>query len=294
MSTKLISMKCPECGAEVNAEEGREQCFCSYCGAKILLNREAAPSEAAVQPDTKAAETPQTHDVQLRVIEAQERVEAHRTKQESLKLTKLAIAAVIILLIAGIIVGFSLANRNGGRPKATRLAGGSAFTVDSVREAIAPASEMAVYKYNYEANGTQEKNKKLFSTNIVIPLTTDEVVFIYAGTIGIGLDVGLVRIDVNNVTRTVELTMPEMKLLYHEIDSDSFKSYNVRDSIFTSFSMEDFNELETALKKEREENLQEQTDIWEKAKIKAEDVIKGLILAMPGSEEYTVRFVWSK
>ena len=40
MSIKLISVKCPECGASLSIEEDRKQAFCSYCGAKILIHNE--------------------------------------------------------------------------------------------------------------------------------------------------------------------------------------------------------------------------------------------------------------
>ena len=37
MAIKFISVKCPECGATLEIEEGRNKAFCSYCGAKILI-----------------------------------------------------------------------------------------------------------------------------------------------------------------------------------------------------------------------------------------------------------------
>ena len=37
---RLISVKCPECGAALQFEEGRQTAFCSYCGTKILLHNE--------------------------------------------------------------------------------------------------------------------------------------------------------------------------------------------------------------------------------------------------------------
>lgn len=40
MAIKLISIRCPECGASLDIEEGRKQVFCSYCGAKILVQNE--------------------------------------------------------------------------------------------------------------------------------------------------------------------------------------------------------------------------------------------------------------
>ena len=35
---KMVSLKCPECNANLELEEGRKQCFCQYCGTKIMLD----------------------------------------------------------------------------------------------------------------------------------------------------------------------------------------------------------------------------------------------------------------
>ena len=40
MSIKLVSVKCPECGANLPIEEGRKQIFCSYCGASVIVTDE--------------------------------------------------------------------------------------------------------------------------------------------------------------------------------------------------------------------------------------------------------------
>lgn len=40
MAVKLISFKCPECGADLNIEADRETAYCSYCGTKILIHNE--------------------------------------------------------------------------------------------------------------------------------------------------------------------------------------------------------------------------------------------------------------
>ena len=37
MAVKLVSVKCPECGAMLDIEEGRDQAFCTHCGAKVVL-----------------------------------------------------------------------------------------------------------------------------------------------------------------------------------------------------------------------------------------------------------------
>ena len=40
MSVKVISIKCPECSAILDVEEGREEVFCTYCGNKIKVQNE--------------------------------------------------------------------------------------------------------------------------------------------------------------------------------------------------------------------------------------------------------------
>jgi DNA-directed RNA polymerase subunit RPC12/RpoP len=40
MSYKLISVKCPECGASLDVEPERKQLYCSYCGSKILIDND--------------------------------------------------------------------------------------------------------------------------------------------------------------------------------------------------------------------------------------------------------------
>ena len=40
MAVKFTSVKCPECGANLPIEEGRERIFCSYCGTQIIMTNE--------------------------------------------------------------------------------------------------------------------------------------------------------------------------------------------------------------------------------------------------------------
>ncbi len=40
MSISFVSLKCPECGASLDIEEGRKQLFCAYCGHKIIIQND--------------------------------------------------------------------------------------------------------------------------------------------------------------------------------------------------------------------------------------------------------------
>lgn len=34
---KMVPLICPQCGAELEIEEDRDTCFCTYCGTKLLV-----------------------------------------------------------------------------------------------------------------------------------------------------------------------------------------------------------------------------------------------------------------
>lgn len=40
MAVSFNSIKCPECGAKLDVEEGREKIFCSFCGTQVLIKDE--------------------------------------------------------------------------------------------------------------------------------------------------------------------------------------------------------------------------------------------------------------
>ena len=35
---KFIEIECPKCGAALNIDEKRKECFCSYCGNKLIID----------------------------------------------------------------------------------------------------------------------------------------------------------------------------------------------------------------------------------------------------------------
>lgn len=40
MAITFNSVKCPECGANLPVEKGRERLFCSYCGTQVIITNE--------------------------------------------------------------------------------------------------------------------------------------------------------------------------------------------------------------------------------------------------------------
>ena len=109
MSIKLISVKCPDCGAQLNIEEGRKTAFCSYCGAKVILSNENEITFRHVdEANLKKAETERM--VKLKQIELMEKRQVYVSKKTSYR-----IKASIVLAIVGvgmIIIGYLIPSQS--------------------------------------------------------------------------------------------------------------------------------------------------------------------------------------
>ena len=98
MSIKLFVVKCPECGAHLDVEEGRRQLFCSYCGAKVIISNENEYIYREVD-EARIVEAEVNERIRLKELEIEA---AKRAQHEPLRkvLTYLWIASIII--VAGI------------------------------------------------------------------------------------------------------------------------------------------------------------------------------------------------
>ncbi len=115
MSLSLISVKCPECGASLNIEEGRSQVFCSYCGTKIIINNENEFIYRTIdEAEIKKAETDRI--LKLREIELNEKKHENDEKIKS-KRTK----GFLIFLIIGLFMMFfgSFMGESSGNPNSS-------------------------------------------------------------------------------------------------------------------------------------------------------------------------------
>lgn len=104
MGINVTNIKCPDCGATLSIEEGRNQMFCSYCGSSILITNENEHiyrniDEAKVkqaEAEIKKAEAEKAIKLKkLEIIEKKREAAAH--------IKKIKINISIILGIIGII-----------------------------------------------------------------------------------------------------------------------------------------------------------------------------------------------
>ncbi len=102
MATNIISVKCPECGAVLQIEEGRKQAFCTYCGAKVLINNDNEHIYRHIdEAGIKQAETEQ-----LVMLKKLELIEKKRAEEQ--KITRLKIGITVLLGVV-MIITFAIA-----------------------------------------------------------------------------------------------------------------------------------------------------------------------------------------
>lgn len=108
---KIISLKCPECGADIDIEEGHRQCFCKYCGTKILIDDgnstytyrkvdEARIKEAEVEKAIRLKE------LELELYDKKSKEDKKRTGRKRMNsITLIVVIIALALLLIGRITG---------------------------------------------------------------------------------------------------------------------------------------------------------------------------------------------
>ena len=97
MTIKFIPVKCPECGADLQIKEGTNQCFCNYCGRKIMIKDS---NEYVIRKVDEARIKESDNEAKVRLKE----LEMEQQKAQNRRNSILIFAAIeIVLIIIGII-----------------------------------------------------------------------------------------------------------------------------------------------------------------------------------------------
>lgn len=196
------------------------------------------------------------------------------------------IVSAVVMLIFGMGIGAKAFSN----PKDKSLPFEKEVTVDSIalRELLLPASDLVSMKYTYTDVGIYENSKKAFG--IKIPLTTDKVIFTYSGIVSAGIDLSDVTFDINNLTKTINITLPSPKFMFHEMNESSFKFYDAKNSIFTETKLEDYTALMTELKSQKEEQLSNDKEFFPSVSENAQNVIIDLLKVAESTSDYKISF----
>lgn len=106
---KMITLKCPACGANLSIEENLKQCFCRYCGAKILIDDGSTMHTYRKIDEARIREAEAREVIRLRELEAEEKKRMAEEKREKTNSIAEAIQTVVLVIALIIILLFSYA-----------------------------------------------------------------------------------------------------------------------------------------------------------------------------------------
>lgn len=86
---KLVDLTCPKCGAAIQVDSEKEFCFCTYCGAKMLIDK----GVTHIIDEAKIREAEALEKVKLAELEA-------KKEKEDGKLMLIILAGMGLLLLA--------------------------------------------------------------------------------------------------------------------------------------------------------------------------------------------------
>lgn len=105
---KLVSLKCPECKANLSVEPGRKQCFCQYCGTKIIIDNEEQVQTFKTVDEARIREAELDNEIRLRQLEIEKmKLEQEQKKQMLNRSLKIKIAIILgIIGMVAILIGY--------------------------------------------------------------------------------------------------------------------------------------------------------------------------------------------
>ena len=145
--------------------------------------------------------------------------------------------------------------------------------------------EMATQSaYCTEVNVTEDA-KELYGMRI--PFTQSKYIYSYDIVIKAGYDFN--EIEWKEKNKTIEVKLPEAKVLSNELDMDSFKVYHEEESIFSKITLEENNDAVKKVKLNAQENAIA-NGLLENARSNAETMLTGFFADEYDLDEYKIVF----
>ena len=163
------------------------------------------------------------------------------------------------------------------------------ISVEKLKEMLAPAGELVSSKYYYTNVASVENYKELFGYKI--PLTTEHTVFSYDGIISGGIDMNAIQYDVDNDNKKIVITLPLPRVISNEIDTSSFKFYDVIKSVFTEISPGEFTGTIDDLKRSEESKLVVDNEFYTQVSENAQKVLQSMLTMSEAVKGYDIQFV---
>lgn len=209
---------------------------------------------------------------------------------------------ILVMMVIGLLLGFFLIPENPGN-SGNAASSGNTLTIGTgagdagriVTDELQEIAELTVLEYDYK-NATDIKDvlKLGNSDRFSFPIfpTQKQIILIYEGKIRIGIDAKELGIEVDpgndGSIRRVTMTLPETKILSHEMDRNNFEYPLEKSGVLNGLSTEDYNLLETTAREQIEEQVRS-SDLFERAENQLKETLTQYIAALYGGVKVEFR-----
>ena len=162
------------------------------------------------------------------------------------------------------------------------------ITNETIGVQIKELKELATIQYKYKEIASREDWNTLF--NIKLPFTKSSFIVTYTGILKLEIDLSETKVEVDENSKTIKVTLPESKVLSNELDLKSLKVYDEKNSIFNPVKVQDYTEF-TQNGKENAEKDAKESGVFDQSKEIAKKVITDLLnLTKEIKENYKIVF----
>lgn len=161
-------------------------------------------------------------------------------------------------------------------------------TKDILEEQISALSELVTNKYMY-TNAKRSSDSKKWIAGWGIPFSERSVLAVYDGTIMASLDLKEVKLDINERTKTITVTLPDSKILSHNIPQETINILESKNGLFNPIKPNDYNRFIAAEEPEMEQRAIDQGLLTE-ANEESKKIIEAFLKTVPGMDAYTLKF----
>lgn len=189
---------------------------------------------------------------------------------------------LLILLILLLICGAALAAFLCGLRQASQAAEPQ-ITGDLLASRLRSVQELVTVSYYYTNMGRFENQVDFYGWKV--PFTTKSFIVSYDGVIKAGVDLDRLQVTVGDEEITV--TLPESRIISHEIPEDSLEVFDESDNLFNHITIEDY----TAFTRDQKSAMEQRAvdgGLLDRADQEARTAVNSLLGIMPGLEDYTL------
>lgn len=198
-------------------------------------------------------------------------------RRMGLKMKILLILLTLLLICGAVLAAFLCGLRQASQAAEPQI------TSDLLASRLRSVQELVTVSYYYTNMGRFENQVDFYGWKV--PFTTKSFIVSYDGVIKAGVDLEKLQVSIGDGEVTV--TLPESRIISHEIPEDSLEVFDESDNLFNHITIEDY----TAFTQDQKSAMEQRAvdgGLLDRANQEARTAVDSLLRIMPGLGEYTL------